>query len=123
MKPSRLRLPIFCSIWLCACAALADAGISQKQIAVKAFKDHASVTRIIENLVGRKILHRDFHADDRRRFHLSITDLGLRIIGGMKPVIEANRKKAMAGISAGEIEMLKKVLERITDNCLKNNKG
>jgi DNA-binding MarR family transcriptional regulator len=92
-------------------------GITQQQIAVKAFKDHASVTRIIENLVVRKILHRDFHANDRRRFNLSITESGLNIMTQMEPVIDANRKKAIAGISSGEIDILKNLLQRITDNC------
>ena len=92
-------------------------GISQQQIAVRAFKDHASVTRIIENLVSRDILHRDFHKDDRRRFNLSITDLGATLIRQIKPVVNANRKKATKGISPSEIETLKNLLERITDNC------
>ena len=96
-------------------------GISQQQIAARAFKDHASVTRIIENLVGMKILHRDFHPDDRRRFNLSITEPGSALITQIEPVVEANRKKALAGISSQEIEMLKKVLQKITDNCFQNN--
>jgi MarR family transcriptional regulator for hemolysin len=92
-------------------------GISQQQIAANAFKDHASVTRIIENLVSRKLLHRDFHTGDRRRFNISITDLGLSFIAKMEPVVEANRKKAIADISAGEIDQLKQILQKITDNC------
>jgi len=91
--------------------------ITQQQIAVNAFKDHASVTRIIENLVTRKILTRDFHPDDRRRFNLSITPLGSKLLSLMKPVVISNRKKALHGISNKEIETLKKILNKITDNC------
>lgn len=91
--------------------------ITQQQIAINAFKDHASVTRIIENLVTRKILARDFHSDDRRRFNLSITSQGLKILRQMRPIVISNRKKALKGISNQEIEMLKNILNKITENC------
>jgi len=94
-------------------------GITQQQIAARAFKDHASVTRIIDNLVNRNILRRDFHREDRRRFNLSITDTGLVVLRRMKPLVLANRKKALTGISATEIEILEHILQRITDNCQK----
>lgn len=92
-------------------------GITQQQIAVQAFKDHASVTRIIENLVTRKLLTRDFHPDDRRRFSLSLTTPGSEILLQMKPVVTANRKKALKGISAEQMETLKTILDQLTENC------
>ena len=92
-------------------------GITQQQIAVQAFKDHASVTRIIENLVNRKLLTRDFHPGDRRRFSLSLTTLGSETLQQMKPVVTANRKKALKGISGEQMETLKNILDQITENC------
>ncbi|WP_339071055.1 MarR family transcriptional regulator [Chitinophaga sp. 212800008-4] len=92
-------------------------GITQQQIAIAAFKDHASVTRIIENLVSKQILKREFHAEDRRRFHLTITPYGLKMLQQMKPVVNAYRKKALQGITAQEIELVKNILHRISENC------
>jgi DNA-binding MarR family transcriptional regulator len=92
-------------------------GITQQQIAINAFKDVASVTRIIENLVNKKILKRDFHSEDRRRFNLSITPMGLKMLRQMKPVIDSYRKRALKGISDTEIEMLRNILDKITENC------
>ncbi|NUY79833.1 winged helix-turn-helix transcriptional regulator [Flavobacterium sp. MAH-1] len=92
-------------------------GITQQQIAVRAFKDHASVTRIIENLVSRDFLKRDFHRDDRRRFELSVTASGTETLLQMEKTVVGNRTKALEGISAYEIETLKNLLERITQNC------
>lgn len=97
-------------------------GITQQQIAVQAFKDHASVTRIIENLVTRKLLTRDFHPDDRRRFSLSLTTLGSETLQQMKPVVAANRKKALKGISVQEMETLRNILDQITENCANHEK-
>ncbi|SDF75486.1 DNA-binding transcriptional regulator, MarR family [Mucilaginibacter pineti] len=114
---NRLKLEITIDQGLILTIIRDNPGISQQQIARKSFKDHASVTRIIENLVGRKILHRDFHTDDRRRFNLSITEFGLGLIMQLEPVVTSNREQAIAGISTDEIELLEQLLQRITHNC------
>lgn len=92
-------------------------GISQQEIAEKAFKDNASITRIIENLVNQKLLLREFHPNDRRRFVLKLSEQGKKLRAQMKPVVEAYRKKALGGISEEEIETLKNILGKITQNC------
>ncbi|MET0392827.1 MAG: MarR family transcriptional regulator [Chitinophagaceae bacterium] len=97
-------------------------GITQQQIAIRAFKDHASVTRIIENLVSRKLLTRDFHPDDRRRFSLGLSTLGSETLHQLKPVASANRKKALKGVSVQELETLKNILDQITENCTDHEK-
>lgn len=91
--------------------------ISQQEIAKRAFKDHASVTRIIENMVEKNILKRDFHSEDRRRFLLTVTDLGLEIFNQIRPIVTNNRNQALKGISQEEIETLKNILHKITENC------
>lgn len=91
--------------------------ISQQDIAKRAFKDHASVTRIIENMVEKNILKRDFHSEDRRRFLLTPTDHGLEILNQIRPIVNNNRSQALKGISQEEIETLKNILQKITENC------
>ena len=62
--------------WLVLKTIEDNADITQLQIAINVFKDYASITRIIEILVTKKFLERNFHSVDRRRFDLSITKLG-----------------------------------------------
>ncbi|MDQ1806239.1 MarR family transcriptional regulator [Chryseobacterium sp. CKR4-1] len=92
-------------------------GIAQKDIARRAFKDHASVTRIIELLVKRNFLKRDSFEEDRRRFNLILTGEGKDILNDIQPIVNANRKKAVEGISPEEIELLRKLVNKITANC------
>lgn len=92
-------------------------GISQKEIATRAFKDHASVTRIIELLVKRNFLKRDSFEEDRRRFNLNVTDEGRTILIEIQPIVDVNRKTAIDGISEEEIELLRKLVNKITANC------
>lgn len=104
--------------WLVLKTIENNAGMTQQQIAKNVFKDYASITRIIEILVTKKFLDRNFHSVDRRRFDLSITRLGLEILKRLTPIIESNRKQALNGITKLEIELLKKVLTKITENCM-----
>ncbi|MES2565546.1 MAG: MarR family transcriptional regulator [Bacteroidota bacterium] len=103
--------------WLVLKTIQNNPDISQQQIAINVFKDYASITRIVELLVEKKILNRDFHADDRRRFNLTITKQGAAVLKGLAPVIQSNRKRALEGISNKEIETLKRLLNKITENC------
>lgn len=104
--------------WLVLKTIENNAGMTQQQIAINAFKDYASITRIIEILVTKKFLERNFHSVDRRRFDLRITKLGLEILKRLTPIIESNRKQALNGITKAETELLKKVLTKITENCI-----
>jgi DNA-binding MarR family transcriptional regulator len=90
---------------------------TQQQVAELVFKDYASVTRIIELLVKKKYITRSFHAEDRRRFELSITNKGVNIIASLQPIIISNRSKALKGCSMREIEQLHITLNNIISNC------
>jgi MarR family transcriptional regulator, transcriptional regulator for hemolysin len=91
--------------------------ISQHQIAENVFKDFASVTRMIELLVKKEYLQREFHKTDRRRFNLVITKKGQAVIQKVIPVITANRKQALKSLTKAEIENNKVFLNRIIENC------
>jgi DNA-binding MarR family transcriptional regulator len=91
--------------------------ISQHQIAENVFKDFASVTRMIELLVKKEYLQREFHKTDRRRFNLVITKKGQAVIQKVIPVITANRKQALKSLTKTEIENNKIFLNRIIENC------
>jgi DNA-binding MarR family transcriptional regulator len=91
--------------------------ISQHQIAENVFKDFASVTRMIELLVKKEYLQREFHKTDRRRFNLVITKKGQAVIQKVIPVITANRKQALKSLTKVEIKNNKAFLNQIIENC------
>jgi MarR family transcriptional regulator, transcriptional regulator for hemolysin len=104
--------------WLVLKTIENDPEMTQQQIAINVFKDYASITRIIEILVNKKFVERNFHSVDRRRFDLRITKLGFEILKNLTPIIEVNRKQALKGITKTEIELLRKALTKISKNCL-----
>jgi MarR family transcriptional regulator, transcriptional regulator for hemolysin len=107
--------------WLILKTLQENPDISQQQVAEKIFKDFASVTRMIELLVSKEYLKRDFHLIDRRRFSLSITKKGNKILETLVPIITNNRKIALQAFTANEIKAMQKSLLKIIENCKLNN--
>ncbi len=103
--------------WLILRTIQDNLDISQQQIAEKVFKDFASVTRMIELLVSKGYIKRDFHFVDRRRFNLSITKQGNMILETLMPIIKNNRKIALQTFTLNEIKAMQKSLIKIIDNC------
>ena len=102
--------------WLVLKTIQEDSKLSQQQLAIKVFKDFASVTRIIELLVKNGFLLRNFHKEDRRRFELTLSKEGTKIIKSLEPIINSNRNKALKGISKTDIRKLQSLLTAITAN-------
>jgi DNA-binding MarR family transcriptional regulator len=90
---------------------------SQKDIAEILFKDYASITRMIELLVKKEYLVRQIHEQDRRMFHLVISEKGNETISKLKPIILKNRLTALNSISEPEIIKLSHSLNKIINNC------
>lgn len=95
----------------------ANPGMAQNEIADLVFKDHASVTRIIELLVKNDYLTRSINEADRRKFNLHISAKGHATLELLKPVIYQNRKDALLGVSETEVNQLFTTLNKIINNC------
>lgn len=91
--------------------------ITQREIAERVFKDHASITRMIDLLVKKGFLKRFFNPEDRRRYGLKLTPEGRLAQQQSIPVIMQNRAQALKGLSDEEIQTLRNLLQKITDNC------
>lgn len=102
--------------WLVLKTIQENSSISQQQLAVKVFKDFASITRMIELLVKRGYLIRNFHKEDRRRFELILSAEGVTIIKLLQPIIQKNREVALKNISKSDIQKLDSILSNIISN-------
>ena len=103
--------------WLIIKVLMENPGISQQNIAEKAFKDNASVTRIIDLLVKSKYLDRKVNPKDRRTSILKVTPDGEDIINKVQDLVLQNRKMAQIGITIEELENLNTTLKKIIKNC------
>jgi len=107
--------------WLVIKSILENPGISQLELGEKAFKDNASVTRIIELLVKANYLKKEVNPNDRRTSNLTVTNEGKLIVENVHEVVLQNRKTALNGVSMEDLEVLNKTLKTIITNCNQNN--
>jgi MarR family transcriptional regulator, transcriptional regulator for hemolysin len=108
--------------WLIIKAILENPGITQNEIGDLVFKDNASVTRIIDLMVKSEYIHRETHAEDRRKTNLQVTDSGKKIIKDVQNLVENNRKTALENVSKEELEIMNSALLKISENCLNTKK-
>ncbi|HEX4372012.1 MAG TPA: MarR family transcriptional regulator [Puia sp.] len=103
--------------WLVLKAINDNKNVSQRDIAAVVFKDEASVTRIIDLLVTKGLLIRNFHATDRRKVDLQVTKSTKELLKKVRGITLKNRATALSGVEPDNIEIAKKVLISISANC------
>lgn len=91
-------------------------GLSQVEITELAFKDAPTVTRIIDNLVKKGWVFRQMGTEDRRKFELYMTKEGSEVVEKLLPIVMALRQQGINNLSASDLRILKKVLNRIYIN-------
>ncbi len=103
--------------WLVLKALSENTKLTQSDLAELVFKDKASMTRLIELLVLKKLVQRAAHETSRRRFKLTITEKGHELIAQITPLVKDNRKHGLHGISLAELQTTEQTLKKIINNC------
>ncbi|GAA4462755.1 hypothetical protein GCM10023189_39850 [Nibrella saemangeumensis] len=92
--------------------------LGQVEIGERIFKDQASVARIIELLVKKKLIVRTPSASDRRKLDMQLTESGQRLMNVVTPIVHNYRRLALEGLNEKDIDQLKIILDVIFTNCL-----
>jgi MarR family transcriptional regulator, transcriptional regulator for hemolysin len=103
--------------WLVLKSLKENPNFTQAELAEKVFKDSASVTRILDLLVQSEYVQREINPNDRRKFNLSVTSKGDKIVSDTYEIVLQNRKKALEGISENDIQIMSETLKKISQNC------
>jgi DNA-binding MarR family transcriptional regulator len=91
-------------------------GQSQQQLCAATFRDKPSITRLVNNLEKGKLVRRVASKNDRRSNHIRLTREARHL--ELKTMEVANRtlNEALEGVSGGQIEIAKEVLQMVYDN-------
>lgn len=103
--------------WLVLQQIAAEQGQSLGQIALMTAKDPAAVTRIVSLMARKKLVTKIIAKNDKRVIHVSITPSGKKALNGCKKGVEHFKKTAAKGLSQEELNLQKKVLDRLFENC------
>lgn len=90
--------------------------LSQTELANLVFKDHPTLTRIIDLLCKKGYVERVPHPQDRRSFQLHLTDSGLEKVSELRPKILEIREKAWENLTPKDFEEFKRILDTIYQN-------
>jgi DNA-binding MarR family transcriptional regulator len=93
-----------------------EEGQSQQQLCAATFRDKPSITRLVDNLEKSKLVKRVASKNDRRSNQIFLTKEGKTL--ELKTMEVANRtlNEALQGVTNGQIEIAKEVLQMVYDN-------
>lgn len=90
--------------------------LSQTELANLVFKDHPTLTRIIDLLCKKGYVERVTHPQDRRSFQLYLTSTGVSKVSELKPQVLKIREKAWENLNEKDFEEFKRILNTIYEN-------
>ena len=91
-------------------------GLSQQQLCDATFRDKPSITRLVDNLEKQGLVKRMANKNDRRVNRICITPEAQKLQDQTMDVANQTLNEALAGVSNGQIEVAKEVLQRVYDN-------
>lgn len=111
-----LQLNITVEQWTLLKIIEAEGMISQVDLAQCALKDTASITRMLDLLQKKNLIQRSADNSDRRKFLISLTEEGQEMVKKNLQLMNSLWEKTIEGLSEGEINELKQILEKIRRN-------
>ena len=115
-KFNEINLGITVDQWLILDVLNQTDGISQYEIAMKTHKDAPTVTRIIDLLGKKKLVQREPHPNDRRRFSISLTENGREKVSQILPIVQEYRRRGWSGLTEPDYTKLHEILMAIQKN-------
>lgn len=95
-----------------------EEGMTQRQIGLQVNKTPANMTRILDRMEAKSLIHRQNDPVDRRAMQVFLTEAGLAIIERVIGVFESFSEDLARGISVPEQEILRKSLKTIQSNLV-----
>ena len=90
-------------------------GVTQTQIAEDLNKDKTTITRMVDTLVKKGDLERKVSDEDRRAFHIYVTQDTRKKVEEVSPLFEKNGEELEKIISKEDYETTLKVLNQIKE--------
>ena len=94
-------------------------GQSQQQLCEATFRDKPSITRLMDNLEKSKLVKRVASKNDRRSNLIFLTKEGQNLEQKTMEVANQTLNESLEGVTHGQIEIAKEVLQMVYDNLAK----
>ncbi|MGL4599664.1 MAG: MarR family winged helix-turn-helix transcriptional regulator [Bacteroidia bacterium] len=111
------RINLTSDQWLLLMQIKEGKKVTAKQITERTGKDPASVSRMIDLLVKRKLVKRESNSEDRRSSTLEIAKAGEVLLAKTKNLSATIRRRSTKGISTTELDNWRKTSDKFFENC------
>ena len=91
-------------------------GLSQQQLCDATFREKPSITRLVYNLEKLQLVKRVANKDDRRINMIYLTDQARDLQEQTMQLANQTLNEALEGVTNGQIEIAKEVLQQVYDN-------
>jgi DNA-binding MarR family transcriptional regulator len=91
-------------------------GLSQQQLCDATFRDKPSITRLVDNLEKLKLVKRNASREDRRINMIVLTAEGKELEEKCMEIANNTLNEALNGVTNGQVEIAKEVLQMVYDN-------
>ena len=88
-------------------------GITQAELSAKSQIDRTTMGGLIDRLEKEGLLLRRSHPEDRRAYHICLTEKGKALEPVLTPLADRAQGKFTAKLDPQEVELLKSLLEKI----------
>ena len=112
----KLNLGITVDQWVLLKIIEESTELSQKELADKSSRDPASITRTLDILGKKQLTERMAIPNNRRKYTIQLTQIGLDFIEKNKNIITQLRDKSLEGFTIQEQNLLHKMLLKIQKN-------
>jgi DNA-binding MarR family transcriptional regulator len=99
--------------WRLICVLAEDGALTQGQIVARTVMDKVTVSRAAQGLLARHLVGRSEHHADGRSHVLALSPQGLSLHAEIAPLALAYEAALIAGLTPGEVEILKRLLVRL----------
>ncbi|MEJ7587059.1 MAG: MarR family winged helix-turn-helix transcriptional regulator [Ferruginibacter sp.] len=98
-------------------------GLSQQQLCEATFRDKPSITRLVDNLEKLQLVKRVASKDDRRINKIYLTQESQELQEQTMGLANRTLNEALEGVTNGQIEIAKEVLQMVYDNLAKSTQS
>ena len=91
-------------------------GLSQQQLCDATFRDKPSITRLVDNLEKLQLVTRVANKEDRRINRIFLTPQANQLQDKAMDLANQTLNEALEGVTNGQIEIAKEVLQKVYDN-------
>lgn len=90
-------------------------GMSYKELGERTLITKGTLTGVIERLEQKGIVRRERSSDDKRSFHVCLTEAGDAVFREVFPKVIAHGKQLFAGFSSAEFDEMDAVLRKLRE--------